>query len=346
MIVHDTRHLSPQAQEVIRHQVVHTVLEQGMKKTQAARTFHVSRTSIDTWIKAYRSGGEPSLSSGKRGRKPQIRLNKSQSQWVVRRIMDRCPDQLKLPFVLWTREAVVELIRKHCGLKLSVWTIGRYLRRWGFSPQRPVRRAYEQNPEAVLNWLDGEYPAIERRAKVEKALIHWGDEMGLRSDDQIGRTWGIRGQTPQVPATGMRFGCSMISVITNRGHLSFMVFTEKFTNRVFVRFLRRLIRQPQVRDRKVFLIVDRHPVHVSGLVHRWVQSHTNRLELFFLPTYAPELNPDELLNHDTKATFSRQRPENQRQMLDRVRSHLRSRQKTPQVIRNFFKETHVQYAAG
>lgn len=347
MTVTDTRCLSPQAQEELRKRVVHAVLDQGMRKSAAARTFQVSRSSIDAWLRARNRGGEAALRSAKRGRKPGIQLTPGQARVIKRRVMDRCPDQLKLPFALWTREAVGELIRRQFGLKLSVWTVGRYLRRWGFTPQRPVRRAYERDPEAILRWLDEEYPAIQRRAKAERALIHWGDEMGLRSDDPVGRTWGIRGQTPQVPGPGKRFGCSMISAITNRGQLSFMVFTERFTSRVFLRFLRRLIRQPHTRGRRVFLIVDGHPVHLARTVARWVESQAPRLALFFLPGYAPELNPDELLNNDTKAgAFARHRPEDQNQMVRGVRSHLRSRQRTPRVIRSFFKEPHVQYAAA
>jgi transposase len=347
MTVTDTRHLSPQAQEQLRRRVLHAVLEKKLRKSAAAQVFHVSRSSIDAWIKALRQGGEAALRSGKRGRKPGIALTDMQARMVRRRIIDRCPDQLKLPFALWTRQAVVELIHRKFRRKLSVWTVGRYLRKWGFTPQRPVRRAYERDPEAILHWLDTEYPAIERRAKVEKALIHWGDEMGLRSDDPVGRTWGIRGQTPEVPATGQRFGCSMISTITNRGHLSFMVFTQRFTTRVFLRFLQRLIRQPQASRRKIFLIVDGHPVHGAGRVVRWVAAHSAKLELFFLPGYAPELNPDELLNHDTKeGAFTQRRPRDQKQMVQKVRTHLRSRQKTPQVIRNFFQEPHVRYASG
>lgn len=279
----DTRTLSPDAQEQLRRRVVAAIRNDGMKKAQAARTFHVSRTSIDAWLAAYDARGSRGLRSGKRGRKPVSRLKGHQAATVVRMIEDRCPDQLKLPFALWTREAVCQLLRDRFGISVSVWTAGRYLRAWGFTPQKPVRRAYEQDPVAVKRWLEEQYPAIARRAKREHALIHWGDEMGLRSDHQSGRSYGRRGHTPTVPGTGRRFGCNTISAVTNQGQLSFMVFRERFTARVFVRFLGRLLRQPHLRGRKCFLIVNGHPVHQSAMVERWIAEREGRIEKFLLP---------------------------------------------------------------
>ena len=262
---------------------------------------------------------------------------------TVKLITDRCPDQLKLPFALWTRDAVRQLLAERFDVHASVWTVGRWLRRWGFTPQKPVRRAYERNPEAVRRWLAEEYPAIRRAAKREKAEIHWGDEMGLRSDHQTGVTYGRRGRTPVIPGTGRRFGCNMISTITNRGRLAFMVFKQRFTADVMIEFLRRLIRHSK---QKVFLIVDGHPVHRSGKVARWIEEHHQDIRLFRLPDYSPELNPDELLNQDVKSNaVGRQRPEDQTQMIAQVRSYLRSTQRQPSVVMKYFQEEHVAYAA-
>lgn len=182
---------------------------------------------------------------------------------------DRCPDQVKLPFALWTRAAVRDLIDRRCHVRLSVWTVGRYLRRWGFTPQKPLRRAYERDPEAVRRWLRQQYPAIRALARREHATIFWGDETGMRSDHQAGRSWGRRGETPVMPGTGQRFRCNMLSAITNRGKLAFMVFERRFRAAVFVEFLRRLMRHV---SQTVFLIVDEHPVHVAGVVKRWSSS--------------------------------------------------------------------------
>lgn len=347
MKVNDTRTLSPDSQEQLRRRVVAAIRNEGTKKSDAARTFHVSRVSIDAWLEAYDQRGSAGLRSGKRGRKPGSRLKPHQAATVVRMIQDRCPDQLKLPFALWTREAVCELLADRFGISVSVWTAGRYLRGWGFTPQKPVRRAYEQNPAAVRRWLDEEYPAIARRAKRENALIHWGDEMGLRCDHQTGTTWGRRGHTPVVPGTGKRFGCNMISAVTNQGQLSFMIFAARFTAPVFTRFMDRLLRQPHLGGRRCFLIVDGHPVHKSAAARRWLEARRDRIELFLLPGYSPELNPDELLNQDVKGNaLGRQRPRDKHELMHLARTYLRSTQRRPDVVRSYFHEEHVRYAAA
>jgi transposase len=343
MTICDGRRLSPQAQQELRRRVVHAILEQGMAQTQASRLFGVGRTSIYYWLKAHQEGGDAALTAHKRGPKRHSRLAGHQAATVVRLISERCPDQLRLPFALWTRDAVRQLIKKRFGVSVSVWTVGRYLKRWGFTPQKPLRRAYEQNPEAVRRWLEKDYPAIRRQARQERAQIHWGDEMGMRSDHQAGRSYGLKGHTPVVPGTGQRFGCNMISAITNRGRLAFMVFTERFTAPVMIHFLRRLIKQ---NTQKVFLIVDGHPVHRSRQVKRWLEAHKKSIRIFHLPGYSPQLNPDECLNQDVKTNaVGRQRPKDRPEMMQQVRSYLRSAQRRPQLVRNYFQQKDVRYAA-
>jgi len=250
---------------------------------------------------------------------------------------------LKLPFYLWTREAVARLIEREYRIRVSQTTVGRYLKAWGMSAQKPVRRAYERNDAAIARWLDEEYPAIVKEAKREKATIYWGDEMGLRSDHVSGTCFAPLGQTPVVRATGQRFGCNMISAITNRGALAFMVFEGKFQNPAFIAFLKRLLKQ---RTGKVYLIVDGHPVHRSASAKEFVADHAKRLRLIRLPGYCPELNPDELLNQDVKTNaLGKSRPTNKAQMLASLRRHLHRRQKQPHVIKSLFQEKHVRYAA-
>lgn len=339
----DTRCLSPSAQEDLRRRVVQAVCEQNMSKAAAARTFNVSRTSVHNWVHKFRRRGAPGLNSKPRGRPRCSRLRGHQAATIVRLVSDRCPDQLKLPFALWTRQAVTQLIADRFDIRLSVSTIGRYLKRWGFTPQKPLRRAYERDPVAVRKWLDQEYPAIRRQAKRENAEIHWGDEMGLRSDHQTGTSYGRRGRTPVIPGTGQRFRCNMISTITNHGRLAFMVFKKRFTADVMLMFLRRLVRNSQ---RKVCLIVDGHPVHRSGKVQRWIAAHDRQIRLILLPGYSPELNPDELLNQDVKSNaLGRRRPTNQSEMIGDLRSYLRSTQRQPQVVKNYFQHETVRYAA-
>jgi transposase len=338
----DGRQLSPQAQENLRRRVVRAILEQRMSQVEAVRVFGVGRTSIHNWLRAVEQSGTTALKAHKRGPKPHSRLAGHEAATIVRMIEDRCPDQLHLPFALWTREAVGQLIARRLGIHLSVWTVGRYLRGWGFTPQKPLRRAYEQDAAAVKQWMEREYPSIRRQAKAAKAQIHWGDEMGMRSDHQVGTSYGRKGKTPTIPGTGKRFGCNMISAITNRGHMSFMVFKQRFTTSVFVEFLGRLVRQVG----KAFLIVDGHPVHRSAAVKRWVAAHAKGVRLFYLPGYSPKLNPDELLNQDVKSNaVGRQRPQDQQTMIGTVRSYLRSTQKQPQIVRNYFHQKDVHYAA-
>jgi len=338
----DTRTLSPSGQEAVRFRVVGAV-RNGMSKSEAARVFCVSRTSIDAWLAKVAAGNINSLKSKKRGRKAGTRLKGHEASCVVRTITDRCPDQLKMPFALWTRAAVQELLSDRFGMSVSVWTVGRYLKRWGFTPQKPLRRAYEQDPVAVKRWLACEYPAIQRRAKSENAEIHWGDQMGLRSDHQTGTTYSRRGCTPVVRGTGKRFGCNMMSSITNHGTLRFMVFKRRFTAEVMVAFCKRLIRTVR---QKVYLILDRHPVHRSRVVQAWLARHRARIEVFLLPGYSPELNPDELLNQDVKSNGAgRRRPATQEELVNNIRSYLRGTQRQPEIVRNYFKGKHVTYAA-
>lgn len=346
METRDARALSPEAQEALRRQAVRAVVEGGRTRTEVAELFGVTRQAVALWVKAYRARGERALEAKPRGRPKGkgTRLEPWQMAQVAETLRDRMPDQLKLPFYLWTREAVVALVERRFGVRLSLSTAGRYLKRWGFTPQKPMRRAYERNEEVVRRWLDEEYPEIRKRAKAEGAEIYWGDEMGLRSDHVAGRSWGLKGKTPVVDATGKRFGCNMISAITNRGRLNFMVFQGRFTGPVFLNFLRRLTRQA---GRKVFLIVDGHPVHRARKVKAWLKVNAERVELFYLPGYSPHLNPDEVLNQDVEANaVGRNRARTLPELMGHVRAFLRGRQRRPQTVQRYFLERHVRYAAA
>jgi len=311
--------------------------------SEASRVFGVSRWAIHQWLTRVEKGDMRSLNARKRGRRSGGQLAPWQLGQVARSITDRCPDQLKLPFALWTRAAVQQLIAERYGVHLSVWTVGRYLQKMGFTPQKPLRRAYEQDPKAVAHWLKVKYPRIRRQAWAEGAEIHWGDEMGLRSDHQTGRTYGRRGETPVVEGTGRRFRCNVISTVTNRGTLRFMVFRENFTTPVFLEFLKRLIRDIH---RKVFLIVDRHPVHKAAAVTKWLTANLDHIRMFLLPDYSPELNPDELLNNDVKSNaVGRERAQSLPELEQDTRRYLRSTQRQPQIVRNYFHKESVRYAA-
>ena len=342
MKTQDFRSLAPEAQQAIRMRAVNSVLN-GATQVSVAAMFSVSTEAIRQWMRRYEEGGLTALKARKRGRHKKSKLKPWQAATTVRIITDRTPDQIKLPFALWTRDAVDDLIELKFGIRLSRWTVGRYLKRWGFTPQKPAKRALEQNPEDVKRWLETEYPEIKLQAKQDKAEIHWGDEMGIRSDHQTGRTYGSKGKTTVIPSPGKRFGCNMISSITNRGKMRFMVFTERFTADVLLKFLRRLITSA---DRMVYLIIDRHPVHRARKVERWLEKNKDRIRVFLLPSYSPELNPDEFLNNDVKSNaVGRKRASNKEELLKNVRGYLSSKQRQPLIVRNFFKAKSVRYAA-
>ena len=340
----DARTLAPAAQAHLRRLAVKAV-RAGCKQTEAAKTYGVSLRAVNKWVAIDKGGGLRALKPKRRGRRRGQggRLSVTQTQHIRRLIVGKLPDQLKLPFYLWTRAAVASLIAREYGIEVSLVTVGRYLRAWGLSPQKPVRRAYERNEAAIARWLKQEYPMIARQAKREYAVIYWGDEMGLRSDHVTGTSYAPVGHTPVIRATGQRFGCNMISAITNKGALAFMVFQGKFKASVFAEFMKRLLKQM---DSRIYLIVDGHPVHRSGAATRFAARHSSRLRLIRMPGYCPELNPDELLNQDVKTNgLGKSRPTNRTELMATVRSHLYRRQKQPQVITNLFREQHVRYAA-
>lgn len=341
MKLKDARLLPPVIQQDIRHKAVE-MFSEGFSKVHIAKLLCVSRRSVYKWVKAHNKSGNKGLEIHKRGRPKGTQLQPWQSAQIVNLIKNSCPDELSMPFFLWTRESVRLLIQDKFNIKLSKWTVGRYLTNWGFSPQKPARRAIEQNPKAIERWVQVEYPAIQKQARKDKATIHWGDEMGLRSDHNVGRTYGMKGKTPVVKRTGNRFSCNMISTITNLGKLTFMVFHENFTSEIFLQFLKRLVRQS---NRKILLIVDNHRSHKSKMVNEWLTKNVDRINVYYLPSYCPELNPDEFLNQDVKSHLGKQRLHTKAQMVKSLSSHLKMRQKQPHIIQNFIKGCHPRYAA-
>ena len=342
MVTKDTRRLSPKAQEALRIRAVQAVLD-GKKQVEVAKTFGVTPRSVNSWVKTYRKNGFEKLEARKRGRKKGGSLLPWQAAQIARAIKDKCPDQLHFPFYLWTRASVGVLMESRFEVRLSKWTVGRYLKRWGFTPQKPLKRAYERDPIAVRKWLATDYPAIHSQAKKEKALIYWGDEMGMRSDHAVHHTYGERGQIPVIETPGERFSCTMISAITNMGHLNFMVFQENFNAKVYIEFMRRLTKQS---NRKVYLILDNLKVHHSKMATEWVKAHNDEISLFFLPANAPELNPDERLNQDVKSNAGNGKmAHDAKKMIKNIRSYLRMRQCHPDIVRNYFLGSPVRYAA-
>lgn len=341
----DARTLSQEAQEALRYRAVRLVVEEGRRQVEVARALGVARGTVSRWVGVWRRHGESGLAKRKRGRRAgtQMRLSATQAARIKRMITDKCPDQLKLPFALWTRAAVRALIARKLGILLPLSTVGYYLRRWGFTAQKPARRAIERDDGRVVRWLGEEYPRIAARARREGAEIHWGDETALVSAPAHARSYAPRGRTPVIKTAAKRFSTSMISTVTNRGTLRFMVYEGAMRVDTFIAFLRRLIRDA---ERKVFLIVDNLRVHHARKVTAWVERHRDRIALFYLPPYAPEHNPDEFLNNDVKRNANSKRiPGNAEEMKENVRSYLKSVQRRPHKVASYFKAETVKYAA-
>ncbi len=317
----------------------------GMKLAAIATAVELTKGTIISAMKAYNKGGWEAVPVGKGGRSvgEGRRLTGEQETLIRRLIVDKTPDQLKLGYALWSRGAVGELIALRCGVKLPVRTVGHYLKRWGFTPQKPIQRAYEQRPAEVKKWLEVEFPAIAARAKQEGAEIHWGDETGLRSDDVRGRSYAPQGQTPVIRVCQNRENLSVISAVTHRGKVRWMVFSGALNARILIRFLNRLTRDAQ---RKVFLILDNLRVHHAKLVRAWLDKHATRIEVFYLPSYSPELNPDECLNADLKKAITSKPPMRAKgQLKNHAMSHLKKLSKSPERVRKYFQHPKVRYAA-
>ena len=341
----DARKLSLEKLELLRQQSVR-LLKGGRKQVEVADILGVRAATISEWNRLFKTGGKKALTLKSPGPPKGLNcfISPEQEKEIQKLIIDKVPDQLKLPFVLWDRKAVKELIYRQYGIVIAIRTIGNYLKRWNFSPQRPVKRAYEQQPKVVQRWLDEVYPAIQIKAKQENAEIHWGDETGFRNDHHYGRGYSPRGKTPEVRLSAKRVGINMISSITNQGKVRFMVYRKSMNAQILIKFLRRLVKGNS--DRKIILILDNLRVHHAYKVREWLEGKEKQIEIFFLPSYSPELNPDEYLNNDLKqGVHSKTLFRNVNSLKNGVISHMRMLQRTPQRVKNFFKHPKIVYAA-
>ena len=345
MAKRDARKLGSDAQLELRRRAV-TLRRKGLRHGEIAELLDVSESAVRKWWTLYRHGGMKAMRLGRRGRPSGScrSLGKDQEREVRRMIVDKTPEQLKMPFALWTRQAVQELIERTYGVKMPIRSVGNYLSRWGFTPQRPRKRAYEQQPAAIKKWLHETYPHIAQQAKQQHGQIMWCDETGISSEDHRGRGYAPQGRTPIAGTQAARFSVSMISAITNRGKLRFMVYRRALKIAIFLKFLQRLIRST---DCKIFLIVDNLQVHRAKKVREWVEAHHQQIELCFLPSYCPELNPDEYLNNTVKAQLrNHPAPRSQDQLQSRLRCRMKGNQRRPHLITSLFEHPHVRYAAA
>ena len=341
----DARKQSPACLHERRKQVIR-LYRQGIKIMKIVQLSGLSYPTVRAAIDLYEAGGMSALEPKKRGRRIGTgrALSQEQEQQIQKMICDNRPEQLKMDFALWNRAAVAELILQEFGVSLSVRGTGNYLERWGFTPQKPIKRAYEQSPKAVRTWLDEQYPEIKKRAVAEGAQIHWGDETALVNTDTRGRSYAPAGKTPVTKVVGgTRHKLSMIATITNKGQTRWMIIDCAFNADKLIEFLAGLIKDS---SKKVFLILDNLLVHHSNPVISWVAEHKDQIELFYLPSYSPELNPEERLNADLKQAMSKKVPARTKKKLStETEKHMRAIEQNPERVKAYFQDPFVKYAA-
>jgi transposase len=341
----DARKLSPAEQHERRRQVIRSH-KRGRTRTQIAQEVGLSYTAVSKTIERFEALGMAALAPRTRGRRSgeDRALSVEQEQGVQRTICDRRPEQLKMDFCLWSRAAVMQLIEREYGIKLHVRSVGKYLARWGFTPQKPIKRAYEQSPAAVKEWLGTQYPQIAQRAKAEGAEVHWGDETALVNTDVRGRSFAPKGQTPVAMAVGgTRQKLSMIATVTNQGKARWMIIDGAFNHERLIEFFESLVKDT---GKKIFLILDNLGVHHCKPVKAWLAQHKEQMEVFYLPSYSPELNPEERLNADLKHVIRNKVPVRTKAKLQAAASeHMNALANKPERVKTFFQDPFVKYAA-
>lgn len=325
--------------EKLRRDAVKRV-ESGESPEVVATGLGINRRTIYRWLEAFHYGGEQALAAKPiPGAPPKV--NAQQMKRLAQMLRQKNPLQLKFEFALWTLAMIRELIKRELNVSLSEVSVGRLMKRLGFTPQRPLYRAWQQDPVLVNDWRAHEYPKIAARAKREGAVIMFADESGIRSNYHAGTTWAPVGQTPVVKATGARYGLNMLSAVSMQGHLRFMTIEGNVNARVFRQFLQRLITGM---DRKIFLVVDGHPAHKARLIKSFVEENADRLELFFLPPYSPELNPDELVWAHVKARVAKATVQTKDELKSMLERTLHRLQKLPNIVASFFRAPTCRYA--
>lgn len=339
----DGRKLNQETQEELRIRCVKLVLS-GKKHQEVAEIMGFTRQVITRWYGIYKKGGMKALKKKTRGRRQgnQRRLTQVQEKRIKQLIKDKTPDQLKLSFALWTRQAVKEIVEQEFAINLPIRTIGEYLKRWGYTPQKPLKRAYEQQPKAVQKWLNETYPEIEKQAKEEGAEIHWGDETGVNNQSNTVRSYAPKGQTPVVKRMAKKISTSMISSVSNKGKIRFMIYDGALNTEKFKKFLIQLIKG---NTKKIFLIVDNLRVHHAKNLKPWLEKQEDKIKLFYLPSYSPEKNPDEYVNQDVKIHLkNKPMVKSKKEMNKNLNSYMRSLQRKPSKVKNFFNHKEIQYA--
>lgn len=341
----DTRHLQKPVfssrrmeQQWIRMQGV-KMMREGFTSTEVARLFGVTPRSVFKWVADFSQGGQNALAAKSGAGRP-TKLNAEQLRWIAETVRDHTPDQLKFEFGLWTLQLIGELIERQFQMKLSRPTLSKTMRLLGFTAQRPVHRAYEQDAALVSRWWEEDWPLLQATAKVLGAQVLFADEAGMRSDYHAGTTWAPQGQTPVVRSTGQRVSVQMISAVGASGQLHFMLHEGRTNAEVFVRFLKQLMHG---QTKPVILVVDGHSIHTAKLTKEYVASTDGMLELKYLPPYSPQLNPDEQVWKNVKERVSKQKPKDKSSLRSLIERALQRLQALPEIVTGFFRHPDCGY---
>ncbi|MBR6706648.1 MAG: IS630 family transposase [Clostridia bacterium] len=340
----DALNIGSKGQHDLRKTIIR-MLKDGKKGREIAKDLGVSVGHVSNVKKLYEAGGASALKPKKRGRpagKNKV-LSPEQEKGIQKIIVDKTPEQMRFKECMWTRNNIRQLIKEKYDIDIKLSTLGYYLARWGFTVQRPVKRAYKQDEKKIDEWLNSEFPGITERAEKEDAEIFFGDETNIQNTANYARGYAPKGQTPVVRVEAQKLKIEMLSAISKRGKLRFMLYKDSMNSEKLIDFMTRLITDSK---KKVFLVLDNLRVHHAKLVQAWVKEHEDRIELFFLPPYSPEYNPDELLNSDIKRNAGvKQSPRTQAELEANVQNRLDYLVATPAIITSFFHAPFTQYAA-
>jgi transposase len=337
----DGRSFDHQTLEEIRRMAVERVRE-GEDPSTVIASYGFCRTTIYKWLRAAsgRGRGLRALAARKATGRPRT-LTAAQERQVYRWINGKDPRPYGFDFALWTRKVVGELIEREFGVRLGVTAVGKLLAKLGLTPQKPLQRAYQRDPEAIARWQHEIYPRLAKEAKARSAEIYFWDESGFRADGVQGRTWGVQGHTPVVAVPGQRQSMSAASAINTRGAFWFATYQGSLNALRFVDFLKQLMKH---RKKPLTLILDSLPAHKGPVVRGYVDSLQGKLQLHYLPGYAPELNPDELVWNHMKRTGTAKKPLRKGdQLQSRIDADLQAIQRDPKLVRSFFRAPSVAY---
>ena len=343
------RKLDKKTRSELRQIAVSAVLSMPTKNiSKVAKQYKLRRETLSQWIISYRKSGKRSFMKDGRGAKKwqHTALSKRQENWVRKIVINKYPEQMQLPFMLWNKGSIRDLIEQKFEQKLGLTTISRLLAKWNMTPQKPILKAYKQQPEELKKWIDTEYPRVKEEAKSENASIYWCDETSISSRELVAKGFSIKGETPTLKVPASRFSVNMVAAIANQGETKFMIFEKNMNSKVFIEFLRRLTKEQTEKSfKKIYLILDNMSVHKAKSVKAWEKKHVDKIKLIYLPPYAPEHNPTEYLNQTLKIKLKNRPKDKTRSDLRKsVSTEMKSLQNNKKTIRSLFDAPKVRYA--